>query len=154
MINNKKAQNITKPYTIVLIMSVISVLSVIFFMFGSDLAGSPTSEINDESRAYIFSNTGFVIENRTSADSTDIFYSSETGSEGNLKDYALEFQFYREKSSSWRSLFQDLYGLPTMFMKMLNLPVNEAWTFFIVVFNGLVWAVIFYAIYRIIRGLI
>lgn len=154
MIKNKKAQNITKPFTIIIIMSVVSLFSVIFFMFGSDLAGNPNSDINDESRAYIFSNTGFEIENRSADDSTDIYYSSETGSEGNLKDYALEFQFYREKSSSWRSLFQDIYTLPTMFLKMLNIPVNEAWSFFIIIFNGIVWAIIFYAIYRIIRGII
>lgn len=151
---NKKAQNITNPYTIVLVLSLIAIFSGVFFIFGQDLAASPDSEINDESRAYIFENSGFKIENKTAADSQDIYYSSETASEGNLKDYALEFQFYREKSSTLRSTFQQIYSLPTFFLKMLNIPISAAWSYVINIINGIIWMLIFYLIYRVIRGLI
>jgi hypothetical protein len=151
---NKKAQNITNPWPLLLILTIIALISTAFFSFGQDLASDPSSAINDESRAYIYNNSGFQLPDRSADDATDVFYASETASEGNLKDYALEFQFYREKSSTLRSIFQTIYNLPVFFLKMLNIPIVGTWSIMVAIINGLIWVLIFYLIYRIIRGII
>jgi hypothetical protein len=151
---NKKAQNITNPWPLLLVLTIIALISTAFFSFGQDLASDPSSAINDESRAYIYNNSGFQLPDRSADDATDVFYASETASEGNLKDYALEFQFYREKSSTLRSIFQTIYNLPVFFLKMLNIPIVDTWSVMVAIINGLIWVLIFYLIYRIIRGII
>lgn len=152
---NKKAQNITKPYTIVFILVVISIFSIGMITFGRDVASNPNNSLDDESLLYVYEKTGFVPSGykNDSDDADDLFYSSDLETSGNLKDYALEFQFYREQSSSIRTIVQDLWNVPSHFIGGLGLDLKE-WEFTLQVLNTMVWLLIFYVIYRLVRGLL
>ena len=152
---NKKAQNITKPYTIIFIIVVVSILSVSMMDFGRDIASNPENKLDAESIDTIYTSSGYTVSvNKSSPTSADdLFYSSEINTSGNLKDYALEFEFYREQSSSIRTMLQDLWNMPSYLLSSLGLDLNE-WENVLNLWNSIIWLLIFYAIYRVIRGLI
>lgn len=155
---NKKAQ-LTNPMTWVIILSLISILSLLLLTFQYDLAGDPQSYISDESRLDIYNKAGFKIEGQTFNseiininDTDDPIYANENESE-NLKDYALEFQFYREKTQSFRTTVQDIYNLPIYFINIFDLDLQN-WKGVVNALNFIIWWVIFFLIYKVIRGLI
>lgn len=152
MMFNNKAQNLASPYTLLVIILLISLFTTMFFSWGSDIAGDPTSDINDVSREYIFSQEGFEVENLSERELTQTFYGSTIDSEGNLKDYALEFQFYREQSSSIRDKINDVYNIPSTFFNLFNLDISN-WEIFSNIWNFFAWILIFFAIYKLLRGI-
>lgn len=155
MFKYKKGQNITNPFVIVIVLLIVSAISTTLWSFGKDLAENPNNNLNEESLGAIYNKSGFVL-NTTIDDvneTKNLFYSSETDTQSNLKDYALEFQFFREQSSPIRSYIQDLWNLPTFFVDNLGLD-GEAWQPLVQMFNLVIWVIIFYVIYRILRGLI
>lgn len=151
---NNKAQNITKPYTIILILVLVAMFSGLFLKFGQELASDPENKLNDESIQYIYNRSGFSISNITSDDTTDSFYTSDIDNEGTLKDYAIEFRFYQEQSSSFRQILQDLWDLPSFMLKMMNIPIDDNWQLIINMLNLIIWTLIVYVIIRIVRGLL
>lgn len=149
---NKKAQNITEPYTLILILVMITLISVSFFEFGADYAGNPENNLDNASLLYIYNHSGFnPANNITSSDTTDPFFTSQTDNEGNLKDFALEFQFYREQSSSVRNILQDIWNVPSFFVEGLGLD-SFLWKTIINIWNTILWTLILYAIYRFLRA--
>ncbi len=152
--NNRKAQNITKPYTLILILVVIVLVSTLMFNFGADYATDPNNKLNNESLIYIFEKSGFSInDNITSGDTQDLFFTSDTDNEGNLKDFALEFQFYREQSSGIRTLIQDVWNVPAFFVNGFGLD-SSLWVTAIQIWNTIIWSLVLFSIYRFLRGLI
>lgn len=150
---NKKGQNITKPYTIIFVIVVLSILSVSLMDFGRDIASNPNNKLDAKSIDTIYSSSGYTASVNKSKpnDADDLFYSSEINTSGNLKDYALEFEFYREQSSSIRTILQDLWNMPAYFVSSLGLDLSE-WETVLLLFNTIIWLLIFYGIYRAIRG--
>ena len=57
---NKKGQNVTEPWTIIMILVVVALITTAMFNFGADYAGDPDNKLNPESVIYIFDNSGFV----------------------------------------------------------------------------------------------
>jgi len=155
VINSKKGQNITKPYALILVMVVVSILTVSMMTLGRDVASDPNNKLNNESINYIYTNSGYVpsINKSEATDADDLFYSSDLNTSGNLKDYALEFQFYREQSSGVRSYVQDFWNFPAMFINGLGLEL-EAWSVVTQTLNTMIWLIILYLVYRIVRALI
>lgn len=150
--NNKKGQNITKPYTIILIIVVIAMISGSLAKFGADMISSQYGNLDNESIYYIGTNAGFQMDDDISVnDSTDLFYSSDIDTSGNTKDYAIEFEFYREQSSSVRNIVHVVYNVPTFFVRGLNLDL-DIWNDNLVLMNFISWLIILYVIYRLIRG--
>lgn len=150
---NKKAQQIANPYTLITILILISMFTLLFVTFGRDIAGNPNNNINYDSRVYIYSHSGFQIDNATATDLQQEFYSSTIDSEGNLKDNALEFQFYREQSSSLRQRANDFFNIPTYFIGLFNLDLSD-WTIVNNSWNIFAWLVIFFAIYKFLRAVL
>lgn len=151
---NKKAQNITKPYTILLVIIIIAIFSIMTFRFGADVASTPGNKLNNESQLYIYERSGFTPgELKTVNDTGDLFFSSDLNSSGSTLDFALEFQFYREQSSSWRTVMQDVWNAPAYFVGGLGLDLDD-WTIVLNLINTIIWAIIFYIIYRLIRGIL
>lgn len=153
---NKKGQSTTKPYTLVLIVVMTSLISVLMFDFGADYAEDPNNKLDNESLIYIFDKSGFITNPNTtitSQDTQDPFFTSPTENEGNLKDFALEFQFYREQSSGIRAIMQDVWNLPSFFVDGLFLD-GAAWETAIGIWNTIIWLIILTSIYRFLRGLI
>ena len=160
MIFNKKGETITQPIVVIFILFIVSVFSFAYLQYGQDLAEDPNSYINDDSRTRIFERSGFRINNNTldseiisSSDSEDPFFVTGENATGNPKDYALEFQFFRQQSASWRVFAQNLYEIPTFYVWWLGLDY-EAWGFIINGINMILWCVIFFVMYKIIRGII
>lgn len=152
MMRNKKAQNITEPYTLILIVVVIGMFTTALFSFGQDLASNPDNKLNNESIQYIFDKSGFTPSNQiNTSDTTDLFFSSDLNTSGNTKDFALEYEFYREQSSGIRSKLQDLWNIPSFFVSGLDLEESD-WSTTIIIWNSMIWMMIFYAVYRIIRA--
>lgn len=154
MINNKKAQNVTQPYVLILIVVMTGLITTLMFNFGADYATDPNNKLDNRSISYIFNKSGFTpTTNITSADTQDPFFTSNTDNEGNLKDFALEFQFYREQSSTIRSIIQDVWGLPTFFIDGLFLDLG-IWATAFNIISILLYSWILFGIYRFLRGLI
>lgn len=152
--NNKKAQNITQPYTIILILVIIASISTLMFNFGAEYATNPNNQLDNESLLYIYEKSGFSLANNiTSEDSKDLFFSSDTDNEGNLKDFALEFQFYREQSSAIRTIVQDLWNIPSFMVDGLFLNRDD-WEIFLQIWNTFIWTLFLYVIFRFLRGII
>ena len=152
ILNNRKAQ-ITQPYVMVLVLVTASLFSILMFNFGADYAEDPNNKLDQESVQYIFDKSGFELSDNISAtDSTDPFFTSPTDNEGNLKDFALEFQFYREQSSSLRNIFQDFWNLPVFFLDGLFLD-REEWLVAINIWNTLIWVILLFNVYNFLRGL-
>lgn len=153
-LNNKKGQNITQPYTLILIIVMVGLISTLVYNFGAELAGNPDNKLDEKSLDYIFTKGGFTPSNNITVNETaTLFYNSPTDNEGNLKDYALEFQFFREQSTSVRSFINDLWNLPTFFIDGLFLDGN-LWRGVINLINSLIWFIILFAIYRFLRAVI
>ena len=149
---NKKGQNVTEPWTVIMILVFVALITTTFFNFGADYAGTPDNKLDNESIIYIIDKIGFSVDDSiTSNDTTNAFFTSDTDNEGNLKDFALEFQFYREQSSGIRVLLQDLWELPEFFVSGLSLDV-ETWGTALNIWNTIIWTIILYAIYRFLRG--
>ncbi len=149
---NKKAQNVTEPWTIIMILVFVATVTTAMFSFGADVASDPDNTLDEESVLYIFDRSGFSLNQTiSSSDSTNAFFTSDTDNEGNLKDFALEFQFYREQSSGIRVLIQDLWQLPEFFISGLGLD-RETWSSILNIWNTIIWTIILYAIYRFLRG--
>lgn len=147
---NKKAQNVTRPYVVLLIMVVLSMFSFAFLSWGNDLAGDSENNINEKSRAYLYDRAGFEVDR---VNNSDPFFSEGDNDGGSLKDFAIEFQFFREQSSSIRGMVQQLFNLPTFFIDWFDLDLGD-FEFIRIILNTLIWTIIFYVIYRIIRGLL
>lgn len=152
MIFNKKGQNITQPYVLVLLVVIVAVFSLSFFEFGKDVASDPNNQLDDSSLRYIYDRAGFELpDNISSSDTTNLFYNSDTDTEGNLKDFAIEFLFYREQSTGIRSTLQALWNLPIFFLSGFNLKL-DSWSLVLNVINTLVYTLILFGIYRFLRG--
>lgn len=150
---NKKAQNITSPYVLVFIVVIITLFSTTFINFGADLISNPNNALEEDSVVYIYDRTGFTPNTQVADNTTTSFYSTESDSEGSAKDFALEFQFYREQSSGIRQLLQNIWNIPTFFVDGLGLNRDD-WAIPLNIINTLIWIIIFYGMYRIIRGII
>jgi len=151
---SKKAQNITNPYTIIFLVIVISLFSVSFLNFGRDLASDPSNSLGEQSIDFIYNTTAYQpTVNKTSSDTGEEFYKSPTENAGNLKDFALEFQFYREQSNQLRQILQDIWNIPTNFVRNLGLNL-VLWEPIILIINLLIWSILFFAMYKFLRGLI
>lgn len=150
---NKKAQNITNPYVVILILVVMSLFITLFFSFGGDIRSDPNNVLTDESVLYIDNYYGFDMDNVTTTDMNSTFYSSNTDTEGNLKDDALEFQFYREQSSGIRGRLNQLFNVPSALIGLLYLDRND-WATVIAAWNILAWLIILYGIYRFLRAIL
>ena len=155
MMKNNKGQAMTKPFTVIFILVVIAILSISMNNFGRDVAVNPNNNLDNDSLNRIYDQSGFVpsVYRNGTGDSTDLFFSSDLNTSGNAKDYALEFQFYREQSSSIRTLVQDLWNLPVFFINGLDLDL-QAWNIVINIWNTVIWAIIFFVIYRVVRGIL
>lgn len=152
ILNNRKAQ-ITQPMVMVMVLVTVSLISLLMFDFGADYAEDPNNKLDQESVSYIFNKSGFELsDNITADDSTDAFFTSDTENEGNLKDFALEFQFYREQSSGLRNIFQDFWNLPVFFLDGLFLDRDD-WLLAISIWNTLIWAILLFNVYNFLRGL-
>lgn len=150
---HKKAQNITQPYTVIIIIVVMAIFSGLFFNLGVQLATTPDNKLSEGSLSYIYNQSGFNYSTRTESDTQDLFYSGGEETGGSLKDFTLEFQFFRESSQGWRTIIQDIWNLPSTFIGLFNLPLSD-WQTVLQIINLAIWAVIFYVIYRLLRGLI
>ena len=157
---NNKGQSITQPYMLVMILFVVALFSFAYIDFGQDLASNPDSYINDESRLKIYERSSFTINNKTLgneivsvSDSEDPFFTTGENATGNPKDYALEFQFFRQQSTDIRVLAQNIYEIPTFYIWWLDLNYSD-WKFIINGVNLLLWMAIFFAVYKFIRGLL
>lgn len=153
MMRNKKAQNITKPYVIILMIVVVALITVSFNEFGRDIASTPGNTLDNDSLNNIFSTAGFVpttIKNTTN-DTTELFFSSSNDTGGSTKDFTLQFQFYREKAGSIQTITRDLWNLPMFFINGVGLN-TEDWGLVNDLLSTLIWLIIFYAVYRVITG--
>ena len=157
---NKKGEAITNPMIILSIILLIGVMTFGFFKFGSELSLNSNNKLTDDSIIYIAENNGFKIDNTNLSetplsldDLESSFYVEDANSTTSDKDYALEFLYYRGQSVSWRSLIGSVYNLPTYLLRMVGLNLNE-WIFVLNGLNVLIWAIVFFVVYKIIRGLI
>ena len=153
MMKNKKAQNMTKPYTVILVLVIISILSISMNEFGADIAASPNNNLDEQSLDVIYNRSGFVPgTNKSEAgDADDLFFSSDTNTSGSAKDFTLEFQFFREQASNVRVIIQDVWGAPQFFVSGLGLDASD-WRTTLFIYNTIVWIILFYVIYRLLRG--
>jgi len=152
---NNKGQAMTKPFTVILILVLVAIISISMNQFGRDIASNPDNKLQDDSVWRIYNQSGFVpteIKN-SSTDSDDLFFKSDINTSGNSKDFALEFLLYQEQSSKIRTLIQDFWNLPSFFVSGLDLD-GSAWFLVIQLWNTVIWAILFFVIYRVIRGLI
>ncbi len=151
---NKKGNSLTEPFNIVIIIVIVAIFSFSFLRFGINLISSDYSNLNSQSRTYISSQAGIDINNIDSSDITNPFYvaQNETG-EGNPKDDALEFQYYREQSGELRNLVQDLYSLPSFTISWFGLDLSE-WEIIKNIFDTVINLIIMFLIYKFIRGII
>lgn len=150
----KKAQNITQPYVLILIVVLVGLITTLMFNFGADYATDPDNKLDNRSLSYIYDKSGFTpTTNITSSDTQSLFITSDTDNEGNLKDYALEFQFYREQGSGIRSIIQDIWGLPSFFIDGLFLDLG-LWASAFNIISILLYTWILFGMYRFLRGLI
>lgn len=147
--------SMTKPFTVIFILVAVAIISVSMNQFGRDIASDPNNQLGDDSLWRIYNQTGFIpgVNKSSSDDADDLFFSSNLNTSGNAKDYALEFEFYREQSGSMRTIVQDLWNLPSFFVSGLGLDAS-AWVIVIQLWNTIIWAIIFFIIYKIIRGII
>lgn len=157
---NKKGNTITDPMIVLIILVVVGTLSFGFFQFSTDLALNSNNKLSDESIIYIAENNGFKINDLNLSENilTDVelessFYSTVDNATSSDKDDSLEFLYYREQSVTWRGLTNSLYNLPYYIVRSLGLNLND-WTYVINGLNLLIWAIIFFVVYKIIRGII
>ena len=158
-IRNKKGIALTEPMTLLLLLVMFSMLTLGWVTFGTQLYTSGNANLNDESVSYIATANGFKINNQeitgkilTQSDLEDPFYVQDTNGTS-TKDDALEFLYYREQSKSWRGMANSLYSAPSYVRSSLGLGLSD-WNFVIQALNIIVWGIIFFVIYKIIRGLI
>jgi hypothetical protein len=157
---NKKGNAITNPMVILLILVVIGIFTFGFFKFSSELSLNDNNNLNDESIIYIAENNGFKINELnfsqnilTKEELENSFYAQEKNGTVSDKDYALEFLYYRGESVSWRGLVDSLYNLPAYTIRGLGLDLTS-WAFVVNGLNMIIWAIIFFIVYKIIRGII
>lgn len=146
--------NITNPTTIIIIIFIVGLFSTGLIYFGGDLASNPNNHLNQASKNFIYTQYGFKIDNVSTNDTKDLFYvipSNETAA--STKDYTLEFQFFRESSSGFRTTIQQIYNLPQFFLSSFDLNSSD-WSFVKNAFNFLIWWIIFFAVYKVLRGII
>lgn len=160
VLRNRKGNNATEPITIIIILIIFATLTFGLFKFGAQLSTNPNSELNNESILYIAEQQGFRIEDKSldagviSGDRLDSpFYSKDGNVSVSDKDQALEFLYYREQSISWRGLVNSLYNLPSYLIGNLGLDLEE-WKFVVNAWNVIAWGLIFFIIYKIVRGAI
>lgn len=158
--NNKKGNAITEPYTFLIVIVLLGLLTTIFFVFATQLSTNENSNLDDESVLYIAENNGFEVEGKnftqeilTQAEIESSFYATDSNTTSTSKDDALEFLYYREKSVKWRSLVNTAYNAPAYFIGVFNLDLFE-WSIVNNALSLLIWGIIFFVIYKIIRGLI
>lgn len=149
---NRKAQNITNGYVLVLIIVIITLFSTVFINFGGDLLTNPNNILEEDSINYIYDRSGFDPDVSITDNTTTQFFSTEGDSEGSAKDFTLEFQFYREQSSGIREILQNIWNIPTFFVDGLGLNRDD-WKVPLNILNTLIWVIIFYGMYRLIRGI-
>jgi len=146
--------NMTDPTTLIIILFIVGLFSTGLIMFGGDLASNDNNKLNPESKDFIYTQYGFDIGEINSSQSQDPFYiidSNETAS--STKDYTLEFQFFRESSGSFRDTSQQIFQLPQFFLTSLGMNTND-WKWVINSFNVLIWWIIFFGVYKLLRGII
>ena len=149
---NRKGQAITEPFVLFMVIAIVAVISIGMFTFGQDVAADPNNTLDNESTQYIFDRSGFDPRGGKDADNVnDTFFTSPSDTGGSEKDFTLEFQYYREQSSQTRLYLNNVWNLPSFFVEGLGLDLDN-WTSFINLWNSVVWLMVFYAIYRIIRG--
>ena len=61
IINNKKGNAITEPFTLLVVLVLIGLLTAMFFLFGTQLSTNSNSNLDEESVLYIAENNGFKI---------------------------------------------------------------------------------------------
>lgn len=149
---SKKAQNITNIYTIIVVIVIVASFGFVTLKFGQDLASDPDTKLNDESLVYVFERSGFTTYNVSPEDTTVQFYTSEAGSEGSLKDQALEFRFFQENSGSFRAKINTIWNVPSFLFQMLNLPMNTTFQVILNIWNLIIWSFIAIGVWRLIRG--
>jgi hypothetical protein len=160
VINSKKGNAITNPMIVLSIILLFGVLSFGFFNFSLDLVNNSNNKLTNESIIYIAENNGFELENTNLSgqplsiqELESSFYVQDENSTTSEKDYALEFLYYRGESVSWRALINSVYNLPAYTIRSLGLDLSE-WVYVINGLNVFIWAIIFFVIYKIVRGII
>jgi hypothetical protein len=144
----------TNPTTLIIIIFIIGLFSTGMIIFSGDLAANPNNKLSDESKAFVYEQYGFNVENITINDTENLFYIIENNeTAASTKDYTLEFQFFRESSGDFRTTAQQIYNIPQFLLTSFDLPRDD-WKFVLNSFNMLIWWIIFFAIYKLLRGLI
>lgn len=147
IINNIKGQNMGSTYTILLVLIILALFSNYFIEWGGDVVTNPDLNINQRSLIYVASIDGFQIDN---VSSSERFYTEGNETGNNVKDFAIEYQDYRQKGAQIRTMVQKLWNLPTFFISWLPLE-SDNWTYAFFIWNVTCWVLVFYAIMRLIR---
>lgn len=157
---NKKGTQITDPMVLLIIISMLGMLTFGWFLFSSQVATNPNSNLDEASILYIAEHSGYEVNNKdfgedllTEEQFTSSFYTQNNNATSSDKDYALEFLYYREQSSGWRDTVNNLYGMPTFFLGAYGFDLS-AWAFVVHGLNLIIWGIIFFIVYKIIRGII
>jgi hypothetical protein len=139
---------------LIIILFIVGLFSTGLIIFGGDLASNSNNKLNQESKNFIYTQYGFDVTELNASQSQNLFYiidSNETAA--STKDYTLEFQFFRESSGGFRDTTQQIFQLPQFFLTSLGFNTDD-WKWVVNSFNVLIWWIIFFGVYKLLRGII
>lgn len=153
---NKKGKQMSNVWTYLIILFIFAILMFGIKQLGLELTQNPNQNLDNDSIEYIAElNEIDLSEYQVSSDliESPILFTDNT-SQGNPKDYSLEFQFAKERGLPIENTIKNIFSVPSVIVyQVLKMPRNN-WSWIVDALNWFWRLAIIVALVYFARGIV
>lgn len=153
---NKKGKQMSNIWTYLILLLLFGVLMTGIVQLGNDLVLNENANLDNDSIEYIAEVQGIDLSefDVTSQEIESAILFTDNTSQGNPKDYSLEFQFARERGLPIENTAKQIFSVPSVIIyQVLRLPKNN-WSWIVDVLNWFWRLAIIVALVYFARGIL